>query len=189
MERPPPRSDALRPQPGRGVRDDEVELGFVAGVFGVRGEVRLHLHNPSSELLDRPRVVGLVSPEGERFTARLRARPGAGKRVLGLFEGLTDRDQAAALQGYKVVVDQAALPPLEEGEYYLWQLEGAEAVIDGQPVGRVARVHATGPVEVLEVHTPGGGVSFVPSLKEFVRSVDTAAGRVELAPGALDEDE
>ena len=34
--------------------DPLVELGYIAGVFGVRGEVRLHLHNPESSLFDGP---------------------------------------------------------------------------------------------------------------------------------------
>lgn len=188
MERTPPRSEALRPLPGRGPRDDEIELGSVVGVFGVRGEVRLHLHNPSSDLLARPRPVVLVAPDGARFEAVVSARPGAGKRILGRLERLDDREVAASLQGWRVFLDKRALPPLEDGEYYLWQLEGAEARIDGRTVGRIEAVHASGPVEVFEIRTEAGEVAFVPSLAEFVLGVDPVAGVVVLAPGALDEE-
>ena len=48
---------------GRGLSEDEVELGRIVGVFGVRGEVRVHLHNrEGSVLLDDPWDVILVPP-------------------------------------------------------------------------------------------------------------------------------
>ena len=38
---------------------DLIELGSVVGIFGVRGEVRLHLHNREGSVLQAPREVRL----------------------------------------------------------------------------------------------------------------------------------
>jgi ribosomal 30S subunit maturation factor RimM len=65
---------------------EEVELGYVSGVFGVRGELRVFLHHPDSDTLATERRVIFTAPDGRRFTAFLRARSGAGKRILGVFE-------------------------------------------------------------------------------------------------------
>ena len=45
---------------------EEVPLGHVVGIFGVTGEVRLHLYNRESDLLRVSRLVSLTSPQGER---------------------------------------------------------------------------------------------------------------------------
>ena len=58
------------PLPGRGLAVDELELGSLMGAFGVRGEVRVWLHHPESDLLATPREVVLVAPDGSRRRAR-----------------------------------------------------------------------------------------------------------------------
>ena len=72
------------PKQEHAIGSDEVRLGRVNGVFGVRGEVRLFLHNRETELFEGVGCnVTLVSPEGERQERLLKSRSGAGKRVLG----------------------------------------------------------------------------------------------------------
>ena len=75
--------------PGPKSSSEPLRLGHVSGVFGVRGEVRLFLHNRESTLLNKGRNVVLVSPEGERLAVSLRSRPGAGRRSLGVTDGLS----------------------------------------------------------------------------------------------------
>ncbi|MEQ1503964.1 MAG: ribosome maturation factor RimM [Myxococcota bacterium] len=192
MERAGPRSDPPSP-PGNGTGDDEIELGSVTGVFGFRGEVRLHLHNPESDWLRKPRRVTLVAPDGARTGATLSARPGAGSRIIGRLAHVADEAAATALRGHRIVVAKRDLPALEADEFYVWQLEGATVEIDGQVVGTVVGVQTAGPNDVLEVQpAPGPGgersdVVFVLLLREFVREVDPVAKIVRLAPGALDE--
>lgn len=164
---------------------ETVTLGRVVGVFGFRGEVRLHLENPESDLLDRPFPVVLVGPAGVSRSARLSARSGAGKRIIGRFEGIDDEAAARALIGFGVLARTADLPPPEAGEVYVWQLEDAEVRIGEERVGRVAAVQASGPVSILEIDVGARDPVFVPMSDAFVASA--APGRVVLRPGALDE--
>ncbi|MBN2799552.1 MAG: 16S rRNA processing protein RimM [Deltaproteobacteria bacterium] len=166
----------------------EIELGYISGVFGVRGEVRLHLYNEDSFLLQGVHALTLLSSAGERRAVRLSARSGAGRRVLGRIEGVGDRDQAASLQGWKLLVREDALPPLEEDEFWTWQAEGMAVFLSGQdaPIGVVTAVHSTPAGEIFAIRTEGGE-AFVPSLEEFVLEIDTAQGRLVLAPDALSE--
>jgi 16S rRNA processing protein RimM len=188
------------PLPDRGLREDEVELGHVTGLFGFRGEVKVHLHNPGSDLLRSPRRVVLIAPDERRFGATVSTRPGAGLRILAKLVEVTDEADAAALKGYRLAITKAELPALEgEDEYYVWQLEGAEVRIDGERVGQVVRVHsvdaAPEPHDLLEVQVevPGAEAevvrspAFVPVVRAFVVRIDAAARVVHLAPGALDE--
>lgn len=165
----------------------ELELGYVSGVFGFRGEVRLFLHNRESTWLREPREVTLLTPGGERFAARLVARPGAGKRVLGRIDGVDSHERATELIGARVCVAPEALPEAEDGAYYVWQVLGIAVVIGDAVVGRVVEVHATGPHEVFELEIDGE-TRFVPSLPEFVEDVDVAGRRLVLRPDALGAD-
>ena len=164
---------------------EPIELGRITGVFGVRGEVRLFLHNPGSHLLEGEHEVWLQAPDGTRRTVTLSARPGAGKRILGRITGIEDRDAAAALRDHRVLMDRDRLPALEDDEYYLWQLEGASVQLDGQQVGQVVDIHTDGPVEVFEIIGSDGQTTWIPSLAQFIESVDVTAAVVRLRPGAL----
>ena len=170
-----------------GEPDDEVELGSVIGVFGFRGELRLHLHNPSSDLLATPKPVILVDDDGVRRPAVLSARPGAGNRVIGRLVGVDDDVAATALRGVRIRIAKTELPSLDPDEYYVWQLEGAAVEIDDVRVGTVVRVHDS-EHDIFEIRRNDGEIVFVPALHEFVLAVDPIDGAVRLVPGALDDD-
>lgn len=163
---------------------DLVELGTVTGIFGVRGEVRLHLHNRESHLLDGEREVLLSGLDGRWYAGRLQARDGAGKRILGRFRGLTDREVAGSLQGWRIFVTVDSLPDLDEGEFYVRDLEGMEVVADGVVIGRVTMVHAAGDTDVLEVQPSVGEAIFLPCVREVILDVDLIQRRVVVEPGA-----
>jgi 16S rRNA processing protein RimM len=157
------------------------------GVFGVRGEVRLHLHHRESTLLKRPREVVLESKDGARQVVRLSARSGAGKRVIGSVDGVTDPERARELIGWTVRIDRSALPAPAPGEFYVWAVPGLAVWMGGDQVGTAVDVHETPGGDVLEVELPDGPV-FVPLLREWVVEVNVQGGRVVLAPGAIEVD-
>lgn len=165
----------------------EVELGSVVGVFGFRGEVRLHLYNPDSDLLDKPKPVVLTAPDGRRFVGTLSARPGAGNRIIGRLAGVESEEEARSLRGYRISIAKAALPELEEGEYYVWQLQGARVFLEGEEVGKLVEVQSPGPTDIFVIERLNGRLAFIPALSEFIASVDVQGGRIALMPGALDE--
>ncbi len=182
---PSPKSSDLTPLPGEGRGEDEVELGFISGIFGLKGEVRVHLHNRESDFLSRNRRVILVDARDRRFAASLKCRPGAGKRIIGRVTKVDNREDAAALKDWKILVSSAALPKLEEGEFYVWRVIDLPAVIGEEKVGSVVAVHSSGPIDIFEIAT-ADGPRFVPALNDNLK-VDLDAGRVELAADALEE--
>lgn len=173
--------------PPLGAGPSEVELGRVIGVFGFRGEVRVYLHHPDSDLLRTRRAVVLEGPDGTRRPAEMSVRPGAGQRIIGRIVGVDDEASARALDGWRIVVPTEALPALPEDEVYVWQLQGAAATIEGARAGTVVDVQRAGPNDVLEIELPDGDVRFVPLIAEFVRAVRADEGVVELHAGALEE--
>jgi len=162
----------------------EVSLGSVNGVFGLKGEVRLFLHNRESDLLESEQAVVLVDPNGKRRSARLRSRSGAGGRVLGIIQGVHDREQARALMGHEILVDAALLPPIAEDEYYHHQLLGLSVVdVGGEELGKLAAVHE-GQVDLWEVRG-AGEPRYLPALREVVLRVDLTARQITVDLEAL----
>jgi 16S rRNA processing protein RimM len=78
-------------------------------------------------------------------------------------------------------VPSAQAPVLEEGEWWAHELEGCE-VRDGERVlGDVVRLLELPSCEALEVSPRGGGpVVLVPMVKDAVRSVAVAEGRIDV---------
>ena len=93
---------------------------------------------------------------------------------------------AGALARWRVIVRESELPAPAEDEFYVRQVVGLEACVDGRPVGRVVGVHPSGPLDVFELELHDGGVVFVPSLHEYLLEVDVAGGRVVMAASVLE---
>ncbi len=164
---------------------DEVSMGSIVGIFGVRGEVRLHLHNRTSQHFAGGASVILVAADGTRRPARLKTRPGAGGRVLGRLDGVTDREQARALMGLELVVPKAQLPPTEPDEYYHHQLLGLQvSTQDGRALGTLVEIHDSGQVDVWVVR--GDRDHLLPALAQVFVEVDVAGGRAVVADDAVD---
>ncbi|MCY7339322.1 MAG: ribosome maturation factor RimM [Sphingomonas bacterium] len=135
-----------------------IALAAVAGAHGIKGEVRLKLFADSLASLrahDRLYVGGEI-----RAVSDLRD---AGKTAIARLDGVNDRTAAEALRGQLVEVDRAALPPLEEGEYYHADLVGLPCVdASSAPVGTVAGIENFGAGDLLEILFPDGKRSLIP---------------------------
>lgn len=137
---------------------DEVTLAAVAGAHGVGGEVRLKLFAESADSLKRH---ARVSVGGRTLT--LRSVRAGGQGAIARFAEISDRDAAEALRGQLLTVPRAALPPLEEGEYYHADLIGLACETgQGEALGRVVGVENFGAGDVLEIERPDGRRAMVP---------------------------
>ena len=135
-----------------------VALAAVAGAHGGKGELRLKLFSDSVDSLTRHSHIFV----GGRELALKEVREG-GKTAIARFEGISDRTAAEALRGELVEVDRAALPPLEDGEYYHADLIGLPCLDEGgKSLGTVVAVENFGAGDLLEVERPNGKRSLIP---------------------------
>ena len=163
-------------------RSDEVRLGYVSGVFGVRGEVRLYLYNPNSRLLWNMNEIVVVAPDGKRQTVSFRVRDGAGKRVLGRLGGVDSPEDARARIGWELVLPKDALPDVAAGTFYHHQLLGLPVVTAGGiELGKLAAIHSTGEVDVWEVRGRTE-TSYIPAVEEEILEVQPGA-RIVVSDG------
>lgn len=165
--------------------DELIELAAVTRAHGLGGGLLLKLFNPESELLTQLSEVIVRAPTGACRTYRVVSLRGLGDAPLLALEGVTTRSEAEALRGSVLCVERAALPALDEGEYYLVDLVGlAVRSQDGATIGRVEDVIDYPSVPCLVVVT-GDERREVPDLPRYVTEVRVAEGYV--AVDHLDE--
>jgi 16S rRNA processing protein RimM len=158
-----------------------VAVAEVARPHGIAGELRLKVYNPESDLLLRRPPVLLRRPDEEPRAVVITAARAVDKAILVRLDGVSDRNAAEALRGAEICVPRAALPPPDEGEFYVWDLEGAQAVLtSGEPVGLVAELVSYPTCDVLVVARPDGTRLEVPLVAAYVARVDAERGVVEL---------
>ena len=140
-------------------RRDDVRIGHINGVFGLRGEVRLYLYNPSTELVGQRLELVLVAPDGARQTVTLEIRPGSGRRILGRIQGVGSPEAAAALKDHELVLHEADLPEPELNEWYHRDLVGTPVLTDtGEALGRLKEIVSGPAVDTWVVRGPRGTV-------------------------------
>jgi 16S rRNA processing protein RimM len=138
--------------------DNRIALAAIAGAHGVKGELRLKLFSDGIESLSRHETLEVGGVERRLLSIRE-----SGKAAVARFEGINDRSAAEVLRGSLIEIDRAALPPLEEGEYYHSDLIGLAAVDGlGSAVGKVSGVENYGAGDLLEIELEDGKSSLSP---------------------------
>jgi 16S rRNA processing protein RimM len=164
-------------------------VGYIAGVHGLRGEVRVELHTDFPERF-APGAVLWLGPELEELRVAT-ARPHQGQ-MLVRFDSVTDRTQAEALRNRWLLIQDEHAEALEPDTYFVHDIVGATVqTTTGRVLGTVTEVLFTGANEVYVVAIPGEAPRelLLPAIADVVQEVDLAAGviTVELLPGLLDE--
>ena len=147
-----------------------LELGRVAGSYGVRGWIRVE--RPQAALGD----CGKWWVGGTEYAVEAtKVHSGA---LLAKLAGIGSRETALKLKGSPVSVRREALPDPGEGHYYLADLIGL-AVVNGQDeaLGVVKRMFTNSAQDVMEV-AAGGKTRLLPWVSAVVKKVDLAGKRV-----------
>lgn len=138
------------------VLDDELQIGEVLGVHGVKGALKVRIHSVASTALEIGRKVR-IAHEGKTLLAaeitRVSAKPGTDQVRLWL-EELSTRDAAEALRGAELWMNRDELGPLTEDEYYLADLVGLSLRVRNAPdicLGRVVGVVDNRMQDLLEI--------------------------------------
>jgi len=129
-----------------------LEVGRIVNRHGVRGEVRVRLHNPDSEVFSGLERIALIAPDGTVDWREIDgARPHKGM-FLVRFAAVSTADDAAALIGCAVAVEREKLPAPRQGEVYQHDLMGCPVRTEsGEELGVVEGFIATGSNDVCVV--------------------------------------
>jgi 16S rRNA processing protein RimM len=155
------------------VSSDLIQVGRVAGAFGVRGELRITSF--TAEPLALVDYKTLVREDGKPALTLTSGRAAKGGVVARAVEVET-REQAEALRGLKLYIPRDMLPEPDEDEFYVTDLIGLSVQTpDGEPLGTVRSVQDFGAGDLLEVAPAEGGATwYLPFTREAVPDVRIA---------------
>lgn len=156
-------------------------VGEVLRPHGVVGELRIRI------LTDYPERIATLTNVylGTSPTEPAKAYPVEGMRPhlenYGLLKirGINTRAKADRLRNMLVMVDIENAVPLEEGEYYLFQLIGMEVrTVEGESLGTISEVLETGANDVYVINGSRYGEVLFPVTEETVVETSISAGVV-----------
>ncbi len=160
-------------------------IGKVIKPHGVRGEVRVQIITEMPQRFEWLETVyvgerdpQLTVVESVRFHKTF---------VLVKLAGYDSREAAVALRSQLLQVPEDEGIPLEEGEYYLYQLVGLAVYTDeGEHLGELKEVLETKANNVFIVQGNRGEV-LLPDTEEVILDIDFENGRMEvhLLPGLV----
>ena len=158
--------------------DNRICLGAIAGVHGIKGEVKVKSFTEIDSDLDK---YGAVENEAGDRKFELKV-VGHSKELLRVkIKGVNDRNEAERLIGTAFYVDRSVLPELdEEDEFYEADLIGLEVkTSSGEGAGTVAGLYNFGAGEILEIKVKATGkLEMLTFTKEYVPEVNVKDGYI-----------
>jgi 16S rRNA processing protein RimM len=176
--------------------DDAVEVGRIAGSWGLKGwiKVQAYADDPQALLatkrwyLKPPQAPGPVPEGGWPVLLRVMQVRDHGDGLIAGIHDLTDREAAEALRGARIWVARSSFPTAGDGEYYWIDLIGlAVRNRQGDELGNVTGLIDTGVHSVLRV-AASAAAGGEPVAERLIPFVDAYIDRVDLPGRRIDVD-
>jgi len=169
----------------------DLRVGRITKPHGLKGALKLELYtdDPAKRFVPGAQFALQVPTDSPWFGKRLTLveLKWFNGHPVAFFEEATDRTIAETLVKAVLWIEVDPQEPQEEDAWYDHQLVGLAAYVEGEKVGEVVRVDHLPAQDLLVVRT-GTAEVLVPFVKAIVKTVDVAAGRVEIdPPGGLFE--
>ena len=155
---------------------DLFPIGRVVKPHGVKGKIKVEYFGEDINRFPPYREVLI-----EEDTGRLRAfeilevTPQPPRLILRL-KGIERREEIEPLIGKEIFIKKGALPALEEGEYYWFEILGMVVeTTEGKRIGKVKEIFPTGAHDIYVVEGRRGEI-FLPATEEVILSIDRERG-------------
>ena len=156
------------------VPDGRIVIGRVGAAHGIQGDLRII---PLTDFPERFAALREIMV-GDELLHVERVKP-QGKNVLMRFREYAVREEAQRLTGRLLTVARADAAPLDEGEYYVFDIVGLTVYDEANhELGTVENVIRTGSNDVYAVRAEDGHEILIPALRSVVREIDVPGGRM-----------
>ena len=167
-------------------KSDELPVGRIAGVFGIRGELKCDPTSAGRTVFSNGVTLRFVDAQHVSRSVTIESVRDHKDRLLIRIEGISDASAAQSFVGGTFYAD-ASLILLEANEYLDRDLVGCVLYDSaGKALGTVRSVEHYPSSDMLVIDG-----KLVPMIHQFIRSIDIAGKRitVDLPRGLLDDSE
>ena len=161
-----------------------IPIGRALSTHGVKGEVKFRYYNEAKE--DFLKYASLFFKKGNLYTElELTGKRRNKDLFLVKFKGMESPESVSPLLNRELFVREEDLPPVEENEYYAYQLIGLRVVDrEHEEMGEVKELVHTKANDLLVVDT-GREELFVPLTDEFICKIDMEGSYITVDESAL----
>ena len=144
---------------------DLVEIGILSKPHGLRGEIKLNLHSPDSNLIINIKEVYIDS-----IVFKVNAVKKIPNGALIKFLSKDDRTSVEKLVKKRVFVDKQIIPTLPNGNYYFFELIGSNVVYNDEIIGTLIEIVETKANNIYVVKKKDGEEVLIPKTKSFIKN-------------------
>lgn len=167
---------------------EEFQVGAIASVHGIKGEVKVFPTTDEPEKFKKLKTVQLRTEKEER-EVHLQSARFFKNMVIVKFAEFDSPEEAQKYRGASLWIPRKQAVPLKEDEYYRADLMGLTVVNEeGKEIGVLTDVLETGANDVYEITLADKRVALFPAIKDCIKEVDLKAGRMTVCvlDGLLD---
>lgn len=150
----------------------KVVIGIITKAKGIRGEIKVLPLTDNYKRFKYLKEIEIVDSAGEQEKFEIEKATVTDKKVNLKLKGIETRNQALELKGKEIVINKDRTLPLDNGNYYIFQIVGLDAFDEkGEYLGKVSDV----------LKNPGNDIFLIkkeekeyliPAVKEIVINVD-----------------
>lgn len=161
------------------ISNDTVVVGKITTTHGLRGTVKvLPMTEKKERFYDLTQIMAELA-DGKQKVLTIEGISSFKEGFLMDFKEIKDVNAAQKLRGAYLQIPRSQAMELEEGEYYIFEIIGAEVFTDeGERLGILENVIETGANDVYEVKTEDGKEILIPVIPDCVLEVNTEEKKV-----------
>jgi 16S rRNA processing protein RimM len=168
---------------------EAVVIGRIGRPHGIRGAVHARASGRTLAEIAVGEPLEVRPGGGPPRILILASRAGMDDAPILTFDGVTSREEAAALTGAELAVPPERVPPIDDPDTFLVRdLVGCRVLIGDRPIGEVREVISGPANDDLEVAPPAaadGAPLLIPFTADAVVDLDVAGRRIVVRPGLL----
>ncbi len=160
--------------------DTFTAIGQFGRSLGLKGDLRLYPYGNSLRYFKAP-FYFVTDPDNhapERY--RITALSLRNKDYAVHIQSVDTKEEAAKFSGHDVFVRHSTLPPLNENEYYNFELKGMTLIADktGVELGKVKEVYSFPAADALQYISKNQTMHYVPFTNNAIVKVDKTQGTI-----------
>lgn len=152
--------------------DKKIIIGKIGAAHGVRGDMKVY---PLTDFPDRFNTIKkafIDDKEIDIISTRYQ-----NNFVVMKVKGVNSREEVARYTNKLLKINRSDVPPLNEGEYYSFDIIGLKVINqDDVVLGEIIEILKTGSNDVYITKTPEGKQLLIPALKKVITEINIEEG-------------